>query len=87
MPLLLAINAVQDMMSGFCSSGDLMLRKRHKYLEKNGEDVDLDRTPEGILEQIKQGKLTIQATENCTCKDQKNFSDYPEKKNFLVCLI
>ena len=47
------INAVQDIMSGFCNSGDLMLRKRYKQLEKNGEDVELDRkhyTPEETLE-------------------------------------
>ena len=36
------INAVQDIMSGFCNIEDLMLRKRYKHLEKNAEDVELD---------------------------------------------
>ena len=58
-----------------------MLRKKYKHLEKNGEDVELDRkhyTPEKILEQVKQGTLTIQATVNL---DGKSCSDLPQKQD------
>ena len=57
-----------------------MLRKRYKYLEKNGDDVELDRkhyTPEEILEQVKHGTLTKQATEN---SDEKSCSDLPQNQ-------
>ena len=67
-------------MSGFCNIGDLMLRKIYKHLEKNREDVELDRkhyTPEVILEKVKQGTLTIQATEN---SDEKSCSDLQQKQ-------
>ena len=36
-------NAVQDLMSGFCNIGDLMPQKSYTPLEKNREDVELDR--------------------------------------------
>ena len=58
-----------------------MLRKNYTPLEKNRENIELDRkhyTPEEILKQVKQGTLTIQATEN---SDEKSCSDLPQKQN------